>query len=169
MSYRFKGADFPVDYITMYFADIEFPSKESVTTLAFVFSMFKMQTPKSSSWLPCNRDTDYRTKHKMSTRLDISGFTIYCNFQTWLDLINHMDELIMTAWWPMCNFQIDIKWGPDLQNACENSSSKETFSISLLLSYSVARYTAACVLRACLSISLCLIWPHVFWTKISRV
>ena len=44
----------------MRFADIKFPNKESVTTQAFAFSRFKKQTPKSSSGLPCNLDTDYK-------------------------------------------------------------------------------------------------------------
>ena len=49
-------------YIRMYFAEIKFPSKESGTTQAFAFSRFRKQTPKSSSRLPCNLDTDYIRK-----------------------------------------------------------------------------------------------------------
>ena len=55
---------FRLHYITMYFADIKFPNKESVTTQAFVFSRFKKQTPKSSSWMPVNLDTDYKRNTK---------------------------------------------------------------------------------------------------------
>ena len=36
-------------YITMYFADIKFPNKETLTTQRFGFSRFQKQTPKSSS------------------------------------------------------------------------------------------------------------------------
>ena len=35
--------------ITIYFADIKFPNMDLMTTQAFGFSKFKMQTPKSSS------------------------------------------------------------------------------------------------------------------------
>ena len=44
------------------------------TTKAFAFSRFKKQTPKLSAWLPCNHEL--QKKHKMSTRLDVSGSTI---------------------------------------------------------------------------------------------
>ena len=43
-----------------------------------------------------------QTKPKMRTKTDILGSTMYCNFQTWLNLQasqkNHIDDLIMTAW-----------------------------------------------------------------------
>ena len=39
-----------------------------------------------------------QTKHIMMTRLNISGSTMYCNFQTWLDLQAkqkiHIDDLV---------------------------------------------------------------------------
>ena len=47
-----KVMTFRLQYITMYFADINLPLKESVTQ-AFAFSGFIKQTPKTS-WLPCN-------------------------------------------------------------------------------------------------------------------
>ena len=43
------------------------------------------------------------------------------------------------------------------------------FFTSIQLSFSVARYMAACTLRACLSICLYLSWSHVFWTKINKI
>ena len=43
-----------------------------------------------------------QTKRKMRTILSITGSTMYCNFQTWLDLQkkqkNDIDNLIMTAY-----------------------------------------------------------------------
>ena len=39
---------FRLHYIMMYFADIKFLNKESLTTQAFAFFRFKKQTPKSS-------------------------------------------------------------------------------------------------------------------------
>ena len=43
-----------------------------------------------------------QTNHIMISRLDISGSTKYCNFQTWLDLQAKqkipIDDLTMTAW-----------------------------------------------------------------------
>lgn len=36
---------FGLHYITMYFSDIKFPSKDSMATQAFAFSKFKKQTP----------------------------------------------------------------------------------------------------------------------------
>ena len=40
---------FRLHYITIYFADIEFPNIKSVTIQVFAFSMLKKQTPKSPS------------------------------------------------------------------------------------------------------------------------
>ena len=43
-----------------------------------------------------------QTKRRMRTRHIISGSTMYCNFQTWLELQkkqkNDIDDLIMTAY-----------------------------------------------------------------------
>ena len=68
----------------MYFADIKFLNRELVVTQALAFSRFKKQTPRPSSTA---MEHGYRlqTKRKMSTRLDISGSTMYCDFQSWLD------------------------------------------------------------------------------------
>ena len=38
---------FRLHYITIYFADIEFPNKKSVAIQVFAFSKLKKQTPKS--------------------------------------------------------------------------------------------------------------------------
>ena len=50
-----------------------------------------------------------QTKRKMKSRLNISSSTMYCNFQTWLGLQAKqkilIDDLIMTAWRPINNFQ----------------------------------------------------------------
>ena len=90
----------------MCFIGIKFPNKELVMTQVFAFFKLKKQTSKLSSWLPCNLDIVYRWNTKWGPVL-VS--TIYCNFQTLLDLQanqkNHIDDLIMTAWWPMDNFQ----------------------------------------------------------------
>ena len=116
-------------YITMYFADIEFPYKERMTTQVFAFSSFKKQTPRLSSRLPCNLDTDYRRKSKWGLDLIYQVLPCTATFKL-IRLVGiikkiHIDDLIMTAWWAMKNFQ-NIKWGPDLQHACKDLDNEET-------------------------------------------
>ena len=43
------------------------------------------------------------------------------------------------------------------------------FFTSIVLSSSVARYTAACILSAYLSVCLCLSWPHAFQKIINTI
>ena len=41
----------------------------------------------------------------------------------------HIDDLIVTAWWPMSvctNFRTNVTWGLDLKNVCKTLYSKET-------------------------------------------
>ena len=73
----------------MDFADIEYPNKELVTTLAFASSSFK----KENIMTVMQPEYRLQTRNRMRTRLDISSSTMYCNFQNSVGFVS-----IMTAW-----------------------------------------------------------------------
>ena len=115
---------FWLHYITIYFRDIKFPNKESVTTQVLLLSKFKKQATKSSYTL--------QTKDKMSTRLEASvRFYHVLQLTNLVRLAGTTKKIIcMTLSWLPGNmstiFWTDIKLRPDLQHVCKNLYSKAT-------------------------------------------
>ena len=95
-----KIPKFRLYYITMYFADIECPDKESLTTQAFGFSRFKKQAPKLLSWLSYNLSSGYRgnTKRVQELLSQVLPVPELSNLVRHLGTTkNHINDLIMTS------------------------------------------------------------------------
>ena len=101
-SVSLKALTFLLHCITMYFADIKFRNKESVTTQAFAFFRFQKQTPKSSLRLRQNLHTDYKINTKGAPDLVSEILPCTATFELAQtcrhDKKIHIDGLIMTAW-----------------------------------------------------------------------
>ena len=84
---------FRLHYITMYFADIKFPNKESMTIQSFAFSRFKKQTSKSS-WMPGNLDMDYKRNTKWGPDLISKVLPYTATFKFGLTCWHNTHEMI---------------------------------------------------------------------------